>query len=150
GVVVADEHGRFLLFNPAAERILGMGPTDTAPADWSARYGCYLPDAVTPAPPDRLPLARAIRGEAVGDAEEFIRNPYRPEGVWLSVNARPLRDEAGAIKGGVSVYRDITGHRRAEEALRVSEKRWHMLFENSPDAIFVDDLDGTVLDVNAA
>src|SRR5262249_12979295 len=126
------------------------GPHDVPPAEWSARYGCYLPDRVTPAPVDQMPLARAIRGEAVDDAEEFIRNPHRPNGVWLSVNARPLRDEAGAIKGGVSVYRDVTAHRRAEEALRASEKRWHGLFENSPDAIFVNDLDGTILDVNAA
>jgi PAS domain S-box-containing protein len=39
---------------------------------------------------------------------------------------------------------------RAEEALRESQKRFRDLFENSPDAIFVEDLNGTVLDVNLA
>jgi PAS domain S-box-containing protein len=39
---------------------------------------------------------------------------------------------------------------RSKEELRQSEQRFHDLFENSPDAIFVDDLDGTVLDVNFA
>ena len=38
----------------------------------------------------------------------------------------------------------------AEEALRESQRRFHDLFENSPDAIFVEDLNGTVLDVNLA
>ena len=39
---------------------------------------------------------------------------------------------------------------QAREELRESEQRFHDLFENSPDAIFVEDLDGTVLDVNFA
>ncbi len=34
--------------------------------------------------------------------------------------------------------------------MRESEQRFRDLFENSPDAIFVEDLDGTVLDVNFA
>ncbi|MGO8837154.1 MAG: PAS domain S-box protein [Limisphaerales bacterium] len=39
---------------------------------------------------------------------------------------------------------------RAEQDLRESQRRFRDLFENSPDAIFVEDLDGTVLDVNFA
>jgi len=38
----------------------------------------------------------------------------------------------------------------AEQSLRETQKRFRDLFENSPDAIFVEDLDGTVLDVNFA
>ncbi|HXR47118.1 MAG TPA: PAS domain S-box protein [Candidatus Limnocylindrales bacterium] len=38
----------------------------------------------------------------------------------------------------------------AEEALRESQRRFRDLFENSPDAIFVVDLNGRVLDVNLA
>ena len=39
---------------------------------------------------------------------------------------------------------------RAEQDLRESQQRFHDLFENSPDAIFVEDLNGNVLDVNMA
>jgi PAS domain S-box-containing protein len=39
---------------------------------------------------------------------------------------------------------------RAEEDLRESQRRFRDLFENSPDAIFVEDLNGNVLDVNMA
>lgn len=38
----------------------------------------------------------------------------------------------------------------AEQALHISEQRFHDLFEGSPDAIFVEDFKGTVLDVNPA
>ncbi len=39
---------------------------------------------------------------------------------------------------------------RAEEALHESQQRFRDLFENSPDAILVEDLNSTVLDVNLA
>jgi PAS domain S-box-containing protein len=108
GVAVADENGRFLVFNPAAEQIVGLGPIESSPSEWSARYGLFLPDTVTPYPPAEVPLAKALRGESVTGVELFVRNPRLPEGVWLSVTARPLRDEAGDLRGGAVVFRDMT------------------------------------------
>src|SRR5262245_58873125 len=35
GVVVSDRQGRFLVFNPAAERMVGTGAANISPADWS-------------------------------------------------------------------------------------------------------------------
>ena len=48
GLVVADKNGQFVLWNPAAERIVGLGPENLTPEQWSERYGLYLPDMVTP------------------------------------------------------------------------------------------------------
>jgi PAS domain S-box-containing protein len=123
GVVVADPQGRFLLFNEAARRMVGMGSTDTGPTSWPEVYGCFLPDGVTPYPADRLPLVLAIRGERTDDAEMLVRNPRVPEGVRLSVSGMPLRDERGVLHGGVITYRDVTARRRAEDALRKSLHR---------------------------
>ncbi len=117
GVVVADASGKFLFFNPEAERILGIRPTDTIPNEWSEKYGAFLPDTVTSFPADELPLTRAIRGEASDDVEIFIRNPKVPEGVYVDVTSRPLQDESGALRGGVTVFRDVTERKRTEEAL---------------------------------
>src|SRR5436190_19208945 len=41
GIVVADEQGRFLLFNPAAESILGLGASDIPPEQWANTYGVF-------------------------------------------------------------------------------------------------------------
>ena len=48
GVVVANLEGRFVLFNPAAERILSLGFRDVPLKDWSSVYGTYRPDMVSP------------------------------------------------------------------------------------------------------
>jgi PAS domain S-box-containing protein len=117
GVVVADSDGKFLLFNAAAEQVVGIGATDTTPDQWSDRYGNYLPDGVTSYPPNELPLVRAMRGESVDEAEVFIRNAKVPDGRLLSVTGRPLRGEDGALRGGVVVFHDITLQKRAQEAL---------------------------------
>ena len=42
---------------------------------------------------------------------------------WLLTTKMPLRDLQGTITGIVGINRDITEHRRAEEALRESENR---------------------------
>ncbi|MGH7134980.1 MAG: PAS domain-containing protein, partial [Pirellulales bacterium] len=118
GVVVADEHGVFLLWNPAAERLIGIGPRHVSPSEWSALYGCYLADGETPCPSEDLPLARAIRGESVDGVELFVRNADVPGGVWISATARPMRSESGELRGGVVVCRDITAARTAQDAIR--------------------------------
>ena len=114
GVIVADQDGKFIHFNEVAERILGVGAVDAGVEEWSDRYGAFRADGVTPYPPAELPLARAMRGEEVRDAELFIRNARKPDGVWISVNGRPLSDDGGACRGGVIVFRDVTERKRAE------------------------------------
>src|SRR3984893_15912957 len=117
GVVVADEKGKFLAFNHSAERMLGLGATDTTPDEWTERYGLYHSDTVTPCAPSEVPLARAIRGESVDSAELFVRNFNNADGILISVTGRPLKDENGTLRGGVTVFHDITLQKRAGEAL---------------------------------
>ena len=117
GVVVADENGKFTIFNPSAERIVGIGMTETEPDQWQDRYGIFFPDRETPFPPEEVPLVKAIRGEPTDDVQIFIRNPNVPEGVYISVSGRPLQDDSGTAKGGVVVFRDVTERVLADEAL---------------------------------
>ena len=118
GVVVANAKGEFLYVNPAAEQIVGMGATDAAQKEWAERYGTYHPDRETPMKTEDLPLIRAIhRGESVDEEDLFIRNPKRPDGVYIRVSARPLLDKIGGIRGGVIIFRDVTERLLAEEAL---------------------------------
>lgn len=150
GIIVADENGKLLLFNPEAGRILGAGMTDRPPETWSEVCGIFLPDAVTPFPSEELVLVRALRGEATDEVELFIRNPHVPDGVYLRATGRPLRDAAGAVRGGVVVFRDVTARRRAEETLRRKHDELTDFFENAPVGLHWVGADGTVLWANQA
>jgi len=137
GVVVVDEHRKFMVYNPAAERITGTGPADVPPSEWTERYGLFRPDGDTTYPVDELPLSRALRGEAVDGAELWIRPPDVQPGRLVSVTARPLRDARGARRGAVAVFSDITERRRAEKEMRDSEERYRLLFESNPQPMWV-------------
>lgn len=121
-VIVADTQYRFLTFNPAAERMFGTGAVETQAEGWSRTYGLYLPDQVTEFPASDLPIARSIRGEEVDDLEMFVRHAKAPDGVWIRVNGRPLRNSAGELTGGVIVCHDIT-ERKKEDAFRAGQGR---------------------------
>jgi len=121
GVVVADGNGKFLLFNPAAEKILGIGAVEGTPNDWTEQYGIFEADEVTPYPASELPLAVALRGLSVNGEDLFIRNANIPDGAWISITARPLKDDNGTVWGGVAVFSDITQRKCADQTLRAAK-----------------------------
>jgi PAS domain S-box-containing protein len=117
GLVAVDEHGKFILWNPAADKIMGLGPTNLPSEEWSAHYGLFLPDTVTPIPPGETPLERTLRGE-VGTTEIFLRQAGLNQGLWLEATGSPLIDKDGVMRGGVLAFRDITRRKTDELEIR--------------------------------
>jgi signal transduction histidine kinase len=117
GIVVANDQGELVFFNKAAERLLGIGLTDTTPDEWAEVYGTFLPDGVTKFPAERYSIVRALDGEETDNVELLIRNANVPQGVLISVTGRPMRRPSGEIFGAVVTFRDITDLKRAQEQL---------------------------------
>jgi PAS domain S-box-containing protein len=118
GVIVADDTGEMLVINPAAERLLKVSSSDLLTDNWAERHGLYRPDMVTPYPNGEFPLMKAISGQVTESAQVFVLGDRSDtQGIWLSVDARPIRDEDGVVHNGVAIFRNITASKRAEEAL---------------------------------
>ena len=85
-VIVADRQNRYLVYNPASERMFGK-PT---PGQHGGRLGPGL--RVFPCRrlnghrAEYLPLARTIRGEEVDDLELLVQMPTTAQNFWISVN----------------------------------------------------------------
>jgi PAS domain S-box-containing protein len=117
GLVAADEQGKFIIWNPAAEKIIGLGAVNLSTEEWTGHYGFYLADTVTPFPTEQYPLLRAIRGEAT-TTEMFVRNREVAEGAWIEASGSPLKSKDGTIRGGVVAFRDITQRKKDEQKIR--------------------------------
>ena len=69
---------------------------------------------------------------------------------WMETHASPLRGPDGRITALLSVTRDVTEHKRAEEAMRKSEELFRVIWEHSADGMRLTDETGTVVRVNEA
>jgi len=85
------------------------------------------------------------RGSWTGEIGH-IRKDGTPFPTYMSVTL--LKDNTGEPTGILAVARDVTEHKRAEEALWVSEERYRTLFEESRDAVYITTRDGKFVDAN--
>ncbi len=146
GVIVAGADGSPLFFNPEAERVLGIGRVSVPPAEWTAVYGFYLPDRVTPYPSEQLPLTRAMRGEEVVDELIFIRNAQQPAGVWIRASSGTLRDAARSVCLAVVTFQDVTEQRKALQTFTLLSSA----VEQTADSVILTDKQGIIEYVNPA
>jgi PAS domain S-box-containing protein len=110
GLIATDREGNFLIWNDSAKNLMGRDASNLPTEQWTPHYKVFLPDGITPCPPERLPLVRALHGESV-QMELMVDRPGPGNGVFLEVTARPLKGDLG---GGVAVLRDITERKAAE------------------------------------
>ncbi len=157
GVVASSLEGEFLLSNPIAQEIAGMGPSEGEghPEEWSEIYGTFYPDKTTIVPSTELPLYKAMRGEETNDVKLFMRNENRPAGVFINVSGRPLLDETNNLIGGVIVMRDITELEKVTQRLETTVNELQkqntlmdIVFNSIGDGVIVANKEGQFLFFN--
>ena len=129
--------------SPQIERLLGYSPEE-----WLE--GHLWLERLHPEDKERI-LAADERFEAGGEpfSEEYRLLARDGSVVWVREDAALIRDEEGVPLYFQGVILDITKQKEAEEALRESEERLHMLSDAAFEGILINDL-GVILEANRA
>ncbi|HDP89553.1 MAG TPA: PAS domain S-box protein, partial [Thioalkalivibrio sp.] len=97
-------------------------------------------------------IAERTRALAEGDGISIEHRIVWPDGAIRHVHelAEIVRDQDGRIVRVMGTVQDITDRKAADQALRESEHHFRELFDLSPDALFLETLEGAIVDCNQA
>ena len=142
GFSMVDAQERFLLVNPVAEQIFGVGPGQLV--------GRALTEFLSEDQQERLRRETGLRAE--GHQSTYELRIQRADGQvrTLMVTASPRLGRPGEPLQAIGVFRDITERKEAEDRLRESEERFRTYIEQSIDVIFTLDAEGTFQFVSPA
>ncbi|MDE2346075.1 MAG: PAS domain S-box protein, partial [Gammaproteobacteria bacterium] len=132
GIYQTTPDGRIISANPALARILGYNSPEEIIAS-----GPNIASHVYVDSEQRAQLLRRIEQDSQYSDQEF--QVFRRDGstIWVSDNARVVRDAHGKVLYYEGTIQDITSRKRAEEALMKSEEQYRTLVDASQDGVFL-------------
>ncbi len=100
----------------------------------------FLREDGSPMPPAEYPaMLAAAQGRPVRNLIAGVQRPPPAPEVWVMASADPAFDGDGRLVETIVTFVDITERRRAEAALRESERRYRTVFEDSPVSLWEED-----------
>jgi PAS domain S-box-containing protein len=135
GIIQTWNRGAERIFGYTADEVIGKPVTMLMPPE---RY-------------DEEPgiLARLRRGERI-DHYQTVRRRKDGTRIDISLTVSPVKDRSGRVIGASKIARDISDQKRAEEALRDSERGLQELLAAIPAAIYTTDAAGRIAYYNEA
>jgi PAS domain S-box-containing protein len=145
GIFQTSPEGTYLDVNPALTRIYGYSSREEMMAKISdiARLLYVNPNR-------RAEFVRLMKERDV--VQDFEAQIYRKDGtiIWISENARAVKDNQGNVLFYEGMVEDITARKEAEEKLRFSEMRFRSIWQKSFEGMRLTDEQGTMVAVNPA
>jgi PAS domain S-box-containing protein len=138
-IIMYDLSGKILSANAEAARIYGAAGIDDFLSEVKTVFDVLTADGRAFAEEN---FKRTLKQGASQKNEYTVR---RRDGsiIITEINSSLVKSATGGPAAFISVIRDITDRKRAEDALRGSEERFRGLVETSPDMLWEIDLSGT-------
>ncbi len=142
GIVMADANARMIFVNDRWSEIFGYSLEE---AQQVTLFDLVFPE-------DVAQMRERWESRKRGRKERYEFRFRRKDGspVWALSGVAPRLDSEGRFLGTLVMVTDITKHKRAEEALRQSEERFHRLFEDDLTGDFISTAEGRILLCNPA
>ncbi len=138
-IFMLDRGGHVLTWNAGAERIKGYRSDEIIGQHFS-RF--YPQEDRRARKPERELLLAETEGRVVDEGWRIRKDGSR---FWANAIITAVRDVHGTLVGFAKVTRDLTEQRRAQEAVRQVEERFHLLVDGIRDyAIVLLSKDGRV------
>lgn len=142
-IFMLDSQGYIVSCNGGVERINGYQSEEMIGKHFSCFY--QAEDITSDLPAQLLHFAK-LNGQVEDEGWRVCKDGSR---ICVSVVITALRDHDGKLRGFSKVVRDITERKQSQEALRTSEQRLQAILDNSTALIYVKDLQGRYVMVNA-
>ncbi len=148
-IFISDSEGKLLLVNTPGEQLAGRGMEGQSVDHLFDAAGQFYDAAGAFVPPERRPLAAALRGKITVGCD--IRMVNR-DGIArdLRFSAAPVRDQDGRIVAAIATARDLTEHKRIERQLEDERRLLEATVRQAADGIAIYDAQGTPLLINDA
>jgi len=112
GIMAFDRECRYVVWNPGMERITGI-PRADAIGRRASDVLAFLQETG-----EDQSLIRVLNGETVDAKDRPYFIPFTGREGFYEANYSPIRDESGIVVGGLAIVRDITVHKKTEQAIR--------------------------------
>jgi len=143
-IIASDQEGRITEVNPRVESMFGYERSGLV----GQSIDILVPERFRQTQPARRQeYAAAARVRPMGAGLELYGR--RKDGSEFPVDIMLSPMETAENRVVISVIRDISERKKAQEAIHRSEAQFRALFEFSPDAIIASDREGRITEVNA-
>jgi PAS domain S-box-containing protein len=138
GILVVDRAGKIESFNGRFVEMWGIPDDVLATKDDGRALGFVVDQLLEP--DEFVSKVRELYSKPEADSVDVL---HFKDGRVFERHSTPQR-AAGEVAGRVWSFRDVTGRKKADEALKASERRFRALIESSSDGIALLNEDGTV------
>jgi PAS domain S-box-containing protein len=137
-IISVDENQNITLFNPAAERMLGV----TKEAALHHPISRFIEMELSP--------VNRHEPQSIIGPDTYLVSTTEAAGRKLQLEASISHAENSRGKSATFILRDVTERRRAEQVAKESEERLNIVIESLTEGLVIADLDGQILHWNEA